>query len=429
MKRILVSIVCFVIMQLACASQLAPAEKQMRDYIISQTAAQLALLEKLVNINSGTTNLVGVHKVGEILRTEFDKLGFTTRWVEEPPSMHKAGTLIAERHGKKGKRLLLIGHLDTVFAPDTKFQRFEKRANSAKGPGVEDNKGGDLVMLYALKALQSVHALDNTSITVVLTGDEEESGKPTSISRKPLFEVARKNEIALDFESAITLETGTIARRGIGSWAIITHGNESHSATIFQKEVGDGAIFEMARILNAMRTGFAKVQYLTFNPGMALGGTTLSYDDRTSQGTVFGKTNVVAKVAAVKGDYRFLTSAQKKTFEDKLTLIVQKHLPGTKSSLVFQDGIPAMQPTASNMALLKKYSAASDDLGLGKIKPLDPGLRGAGDISHVAALMQANLAGLGPMGFGSHSVMETIELRTLPIQTERAAVLIYRLTR
>jgi glutamate carboxypeptidase len=87
-----------------------------------------------------------------------------------------------------------------------------------------------------------------------------------------------------------------------------------------------------------------------------------------------------------------------------------------------------MAPTEGNLRLLKNYSAVSMDLNQGPIKPLGPGMRGAGDISYVANTIPANLAGLGPMGIGTHSVIEAIQLNSLPIQTERAAILIYRLT-
>ncbi len=414
--------------KVSLAASLSSTEANISDYLAHQTQPQLALLEKLVNINSGTTNLEGVHRVGEIVRHELDELGFKTRWEEEPAEMKRAGTLIAERQGKKGKRLLLIGHLDTVFAPNSPFQRFELGKNSAKGPGVIDDKGGVVVILYALKALQEVHALDDRSITVVLTGDEEDSGKPTSISRKPLIEAARGSDVALDFEPTVTLNSATIGRRGVSRWLVTVKGNESHSATIFQKEVGVGAIFELSRILNAMRSTLSKVKELTFNPGLVLGGTSLSYDDKTAQATVFGKDNVVAKTAKAKGDYRFLTLKQKQFFEKKMMAIVKHSLPGTESTISFQEGIPAMSPTNGNLALLKKYSEASQDLKLGKITAFNPALRGAGDISHVAAIVPANLVGLGAMGWNSHSVIEEIQLDSLPIQTKRAAVLIYRLT-
>ena len=409
------------------AASLSAIEKQMSNYITQQKDAQLSLLEKLVNINSGTANIAGVRQVGDILRLKFEQLGFKTRWVEEPATMHRAPTLIAEHKGTVGKQLLLIGHLDTVFPKDSQFQTFERLGDNATGPGVIDDKGGDVVILYALKALQTVHALDNATITVVLTGDEEDSGKPTSISRKPLFDAAKNSDIALDFEWAITSNTATIARRGITNWVLETQGKEAHSSEIFQKSGGYGAILELARILNTMQTQLSVEKYLSFSPGFVMGGTTIDYDKNKSQGSVFGKGNVIARTAMTKGDLRFLTPQQKVDAEKKIVAIVKEHLPGTIASINFQDGIPSMPPTASNLALLKTYSRVSNDLGYGSIKPLEPGLRGAGDISHIASIVSANLAGLGALGTGAHSTKETLNVDSLPIQTQRAALLIYRL--
>ena len=410
------------------ADSLSVIEKQISKYITQQKDEQLSLLEKLVNINSGTGNISGIRQVGEILRLQFEQLGFKTRWVEEPANMHRAATLIAERKGTAGKKLLLIGHLDTVFPKDSLFQKFERYGNIATGPGVIDDKGGDVVILYALKALQAAHALDNTTITVVLTGDEEDSGKPTTISRKPLFDAAYDSDIALDFEWAITSNTATIARRGITNWILATQGNEAHSSEIFQKSAGYGAIFELTRILNAMLTQLSGEKYLSFSPGLIFGGTTINYDKNKSQGSVFGKGNVIARTAMTKGDLRFLTVHQKLDAEKRILAIVKNHLPGTSASINFQDGIPAMPPSSSNLDLLKKYSRVSSDLEYGAIKPLDPGARGAGDISHIASIVSSNLAGLGALGTGAHSTKETLNIDSIPIQTQRAALLIYRLT-
>jgi glutamate carboxypeptidase len=88
-----------------------------------------------------------------------------------------------------------------------------------------------------------------------------------------------------------------------------------------------------------------------------------------------------------------------------------------------------MPPTENNMKLLEQYSMVSSDLGQGIVKPFPAGKRGAGDISHIAGLVSANLVGLGPIGMGTHSVIETMELNSLPIQSQRAALLMYRLTR
>lgn len=426
---------CLFLTVISHATPPTPNRQKISQYLKSPSTQeqQLSLLEQIVNINSGTNNIAGVHKVGEILRPLFEKLGFSTEWVEEPASMHRAGTLIARHLGqnkdKKGKRLLLIGHLDTVFPKDGPFQRFSRKGNYAFGPGVIDDKGGDVVILYALQALRQAGALDDATITVVLTGDEEDSGKPTSISRKPLLLVAKQNDIALDFECAMTMDTATIARRGISSWTIKAEGSEGHASEIFQEKLGFGAIFEIARIFNTMQQELSKEQYLTFNPGLIVGGTRLHYDSGKSFARVFGRDNVIAKEALAIGDLRFIDDEQKTKAENAIKDIVNKHLPGTTASIHFSDGIPAMSPTKANLELLNQYSSASEALGYGKISPLDPSIRGAGDISHIAAFVQASLAGLGPLGTGGHSIDETMDISSLPIQTERAALLMYQLTR
>lgn len=427
--RFLMMVICYLIAAPLLAAPLTSIEQQIIATIAANKNQQIQELEKLVNINSGTTNPEGVIKVGELLKPEFEKLGFTVTWVDEPKEMQRAPTFIAERKGTQGKKILLIGHLDTVFPRDSQFQQYIAHQHTAKGPGVIDDKGGILVILYALQALNEAHALDNTSITVVLTGDEEDSGKPTSISRKPLFAAAASADVALDYEPSVSLNTGTIARRGISSWTITTHGHTSHSAVIFHPHVGNGAIFELSRILNDMRAKLAKEKYLSFNPGIILGGTDVQYDEKASQGSAFGKDNVIAKTAIVRGDLRFVTDKQRKSAETRITAIVKKHLTGTTATVTYQDGIPAMQPTKQNIKLLEQYSKVSEDLKMGKVKALPYGLRGAGDISHIAAIVPANLAGLGPVGDAIHSNAESIELDTLSIQTKRTALLVYRLTR
>jgi glutamate carboxypeptidase len=415
--------------QIAQADSLSTTEKQITQHITQHQNEQLLLLEKLVNINSNTTNVDGVHQVAAIFKSQLDQLGFKTQYQEEPASMHRATTLIAEHPGKTGKRILIIGHLDTVFAKDSLFNTFKRQGDNAIGPGVIDDKGGDVIILYALKDLYAAHALDNANITIVLTGDEEDSGKPASISRKPLFDAANHRDIALDFEWALTANTATIVRRGISQWTLEASGKEAHSSAIFQPTVGDGAIFEVVRILNTMRTRLQHQPYLSFNPGLILGGTYVDDDKNHAQATAFGKANVIAKTAIVKGDLRFLTSSQKIKAENQMLAITQQHLLGTTATLVFQDSIPAMPPTSNNRALLKTYSRASEDLGYGAIKPLDPSKRGAGDISYIAHLVSANLAGLGAVGTGAHSAKETLDIHSLAMQTQRAALLIYRLTR
>ncbi|MEJ7608857.1 MAG: hypothetical protein WKF37_21930 [Bryobacteraceae bacterium] len=94
----------------------------------------IALLESLVNVNSGTMNFSGVEKIAHMIRPEFEKLGFSTKWISMADA-NRAGHFVAERKGTQGKRLLLIAHLDTVFEPSSPFQKFERKGSSATGPG------------------------------------------------------------------------------------------------------------------------------------------------------------------------------------------------------------------------------------------------------------------------------------------------------
>lgn len=388
----------------------------------------LNLLETLVNINSGTENANGVYEIGKILEAQFQALGFNTYWVEEPKNMHHAGTLIAERKGNRGKKILLIGHLDTVFPSNSPFREFKKSGNLAKGPGVIDDKGGDVVILSTLKALQAIHGLDNTSITIALTGDEENSGKPTSISRKALKTAAIGALVALDFEPAASLNSATIARRGVCHWQITTYGKDLHSSQIFKSGVGDGAIFEMARILNSIRSDMATEKYLTFNPGISIGGNLLTYNEIQGQGTVVGKDNIIASKNVATGDLRFFTDNQKLQAEKMIQNIISQHLPDTNGQILFVDGPPGMPDSENNEKLLHQFSTLSEELGYGRITADDPLQRGAGDISYVASLVPANLGGLGPTGGGTHSQDEYLEIDSLSRMSARAALLIYSLT-
>lgn len=410
----------------AFATSLNATETQIKNNVISQQQSALNLLEQLVNINSGTQNLAGVRQVGEIMRQQFEQLGFKTRWIEEPASMQRVGTLLAEHTGGHGPRILLIGHLDTVFAKDNAFQKFSRNGNYATGPGVIDDKGGDITILYALKALKDAQVLDKANITVVLTGDEEDSGKPTTISRKALKDAAKGCDAALEFEFAISLDTATIARRGITGWVLQTQGKESHSSKIFQPGVGDGAIFELTRILEAMRMQISTQKYLATNPGIILGGNTAVIDEN-NQGTATGLETQVAIIGLARGDLRYISNEQKESFEKTLSTIINQHLPGTDAIIHYQDGIPAMPPTPDSLALLKKYSQVSVDSGYGEVKQLDPSLRGGSDLSYVADIVSAKLGGLGAYGTGAHTSKETLEVSSLPIATARAAILIYRL--
>ena len=385
-------------------------------------------LERVVNINSGSLNPKGVREVGNIFSEAFDAIDFETRWIDMPKEMNRAGHLFASIKGKKGKKLLLIGHLDTVFEENSPFQTFERHDSIAYGPGANDMKGGNVVILYALKALQDLGLLKKASITVAFIGDEESTGKPLSISRKDLIEAGKDADIALGFENASGFNNATIARRGSSGWRVETEGKRAHSSGIFNKSVGAGAIFEMSRILNAFYDEVRGEEYLTFNPGTLLGGTFIDYNKQNSSGEAFGKSNVVAQKAVVNGGLRFISEEQKENARSKMKKIVAKNLPQTSASISFNDSYPAMGPTVGNLALLEVLNQISKDLGQGGVGPYDPLKRGAADISFVADYTNG-IDGLGTMGTGAHTPKETVNLKTMNALIQRSAILIYRLTR
>ena len=335
-----------------------------------------------------------------------------------------------ERSGRQGKRLLLIGHLDTVFERNSPFQHFAREGQTATGPGVEDMKGGDVALLYALKALHSVGALEETGVIVALTGDEEDPGDPVDVARRELIEVARRSDVALGFEGGVGMSTryATLARRGSSGWTLRATGIRGHSSQIFKEGFGSGAIFEAARILNAFHEEMRGEEYLTFNPGVVLGGTFVEFDKANGEGTAFGKTNVIAQTVTVNGGVRFITNEQEGRARAKMRAIVAEHLPGTTAEITFDDGYPAMPPTDGNRALLDVLDRVSRDLGFGAVEAVDPGRRGAADISFVASLIDG-IDGLGVIGDGGHTPEEMVDLEAMSVVLKRAALLIYRLTR
>ncbi len=389
----------------------------------------LNLLEKIVNINSSTDNVQGVYTVGEIVKAEFEALGFSSEWKNPPKDMKRAGTLLLTRKGNQGKKLLLIAHLDTVFPQNSPFQTFSRRNDFAMGPGVSDDKGGVVLLLYALKSLHAQGLLDNTTITIALVGDEENSGKPTSISREPLLQAAKGMDVTLDFEPNDNAHSATITRRGTAQWELVSTGNEEHSSLIFKQHIGYGAIFELARVLNEARTQLSSQKYITFNPGVIVGGTDAEITATTYQASGYGKLNVVAQIARAQGDMRFISVAQKELIKKTLTDIAAHSLTGTTSTITFIDGMPPMPPTPGNQALLEMYSQVSTDLGFQPVEALPADSSGGADISYVANTVPANLSRLGPVGSSHHSVNETMDISSFNTNTKRAAVLIYRLTR
>ena len=409
---------------LAAQTRLTPKEQALRDTIVSEHADAIAYLQGVVDIPSGTLNLEGVRRVGEVFLASLDSLGFTTTWVPMPPEMHRAGHLVAQHRGKAGRaRLLLIGHFDTVVEPAG--PTFAREDSMARGVGGGDMKGGDVIILFALKALDDVGLLQDLNVTIVFSGDEEDPGSPLGAARAALIDAGHASDVALAFEGG-SRSIATVARRGSSAWRIVATGRQAHSAGVFSEGVGYGAIYELARILDAFRRELSGEQYLTFNAATIVGGTDVAYDTVRESGTAASKLNIVPRTAVASGDLRFMTPEQLERTRDRMRRIVAEHLPGTDAAITFIDEYPAMPLTPGNQRLLAYYDSASRALGYGPVAAMDPGLRGAGDLSFVAPFLDG-LEGLGALGYGAHAPGERVNLNALTMQTQRAALLLARL--
>ncbi len=401
---------------------LSPEETAIAEAVDRRAPAATALFERAVNIQSPTENVAGVRAVGELFVAEFQRLGMEARWIDMPAAMKRAGHVVASTQGGKGKRVLMLGHMDTVLSGEP----FRREGSIAHGTGTDDMKGGNIVMLLALQALADAGVLKDARVTVMLTGDEEDVGVPLEQSRGPMLELARNSDVLLGFEAAYE-GTATIGRRGAGSWRLETTGETGHSSQIFSPAMGNGAIFEAARILDAFQSELGGERYLTINPSVIVGGTTAQMSDIA--GSAVGKTNVIAPTAIVRGDIRFISIEQERSTRERMQAIVARHAPRTGATLVFHESYPAMTPTPGNEALLAGLDAASRDLGLGGVGALDAAKRGAGDIGFVSHLAPG-LDGLGSGGGkNAHAPGEYTELSSLAPMAKRAAVLIHRLGR
>ena len=415
-------------------AQLNADETALVSWIGDNTGEMEALIERTVNINSGTMNFAGVREVGDVMRAELDTLGFETEWIDMA-EVNRSGHLFA-RHipeGASGPKILMIGHLDTVFEADDSFQTFEREPGStwATGPGTVDMKSGNVILLFALKALQAIGALADLQVVVAYTGDEESPGAPLDVTRAALTEAGEWADVGLGFEWGIRdgdVDYATVSRRSASGWSLEVTGRQSHSSRIFSEDVGAGAVFEAARILSEFYDEVRGEEYLSFNAATILGGTDVTYDVEQTRGEAFGKFNVVPRRAVVNGGIRALSQDQLDRAQAAMREVVARHLPHTDATITFTAGYPPMAPTAGNQRLHEMLSQINQDLGGGRMPALDPSQRGAADISFVAPLTDG-LAGLGAVGESSHSPNERLDLASLPRAVERAALLVYRLSR
>ncbi|RIV87217.1 M20/M25/M40 family metallo-hydrolase [Aurantiacibacter xanthus] len=409
-------------------AQLSPQEEAIVSAVDAGQDDVIAFHKAIVEINSGTHNAPGVRAVADVVMPELAALGFDVAWIDQS-AQGRAGHVFARHTGTPGTtRMLLIGHLDTVFEPTAPFQDYTREGDTVTGPGAEDDKGGVAIMLAALRAMHEAGTLDGANIIVALTGDEESVGSPREAARADLLAAAQESDVALDFEGLARLDgkdMGSIARRSSNSWQVNTTGTEGHSSRIFSDGVGYGAIYELVRILDAFREQLPE-EDLTYNVGIIAGGSEAALSDDRLSATAYGKGNIIPPVAVARGDFRTISPEQTERVVAKMEEIVAQNLPGTTATLQVSRGYPPMAPTEGNAALLDRLNAINADLGLEAMAVLPPIMRGAGDINFVAPYVDG-LVGLGAAGGNGHAVGEWVDLSSFPRQAKRAAILMSRL--
>ena len=358
-----------------------------------------ALLRQFVEIESPSHNKAAVDRASSFIAHEFEISGGRIKWHRQKNS---GNVLQIDFAGTSRSRLLLLGHIDTVWDLGTiKTMPWRESRGKLYGPGVFDMKFGVVQMLFALRLLQQQDGKLPRAITVLLNPDEEIG----SHNSRPITEkLARQSDAVLVFEpSAGPAGACKTSRKGVGNYLLRVRGIASHAGLDFQK--GASAITELAHQLTRIQTFSDPAKGLTVNPGIIRGGS---------------RTNVVADMAEAELDVRVVSAAQVRTLDRRLGSLksVDK-----RCKLGVTGGINRL-PFERNTNTLKLYrQAASSAKALGFELP-EVSVGGGSDGNFTAALGIPTLDGLGAVGDGAHAIHEHVVESEIPRRIAFAAELI-----
>jgi len=371
-------------------------------YLQARQGDMLSLIERLVNIDSGSYTKEGIDACGRIIAEELEALGFATEVI---PEVDRGSHIRAERPGKGSKRLFLSAHLDTVFPEGTAAARpFEIRGGLAFGPGVGDMKGGIVQMVYALRALRDM-GYDAPPVAVFLTGDEEIG----SVRGRPHIEaIARESAWVMVMEPSSAPGSVAVRRWGLGSFYLTIHGRAAH--VLKPDSDGVNACRELALKILALESMSDPVKGVKVSVNLVSGG-------RSRQ--------VTAAQARADIDVRVRDSVRMREVEDMVRLVAGTPvLPGIRIDLEGKLTRPPLEPNVNTERMLHAAAEVSRRIGL-DLSPMEE--YGGSDGCFTAALGVATLDGMGPLTYDMCGDEERIEISSLVPRTALIAGIIAEL--
>ena len=401
---------------------LSAEELELKIILEQRRSAMETTLQEWVDLNTGSFNLAGLQKFSTLLAKRLEALGFEVESREggevELPGAGKlrTGPLIVGRRaarvaGETAVRVLLVGHYDTVFEPDSPFQRFTRvpaERGRAIGPGVSDMKGGLVILFETLAALAETGDLDRAGWTVLLNADEE-VGSLTS--RATIEAEARQAERGFVFESAQDGGAMVRSRAGVGQFQLRVHGVPAHAGSAHER--GRSAIRALAAKILAVEALTDYDRGVTLNVGTVQGGS---------------KRNIVPDLAEAAIDVRYREAASGEQVRAKLEEIARaEDLPGTRGELVGSLHRPPKPEDAEVDRLIGQYDAIARALALDPAEPRHSG--GGTDGSLMGAVGLATLDSVGAAGGRAHTEEEFVDLASLPARAACVAILLRRLVR
>jgi glutamate carboxypeptidase len=381
------------IVSLACLSASPVLAKDGAVYAQAEQsrAAATTLLERLVNIDSGTGNEAGVDAVGAIVVAELRALGATS--IALSSSAPAAGkNILATFDGKGRRKLLLIAHLDTVFADGTVALRpFKIVGQRAYGPGVADNKGGIVAALFAMKILKAVKFDDYAHITLLFNTNEETGSAGT---RTLIEQQSKLHDLVLNLEPGRPADGLVVWRKGSAELLVETHGKASHAGNA--PEQGRNAVMEVSHQVLQMAALDNKAAQTSVNFTVMHGGDRL---------------NVIPQAASARADVRAATSAEFDRVEREAASMAQRKLiPDVKVVTSLQRNFPPMHRNGATDSLAGELQKVYAELGL---KLTLEGSGGASDSGFTVAQGRPTIDGLGLVGGGFHGDDEYLELGSI----------------